>query len=93
MLATANLLVLSLWVLPGEIRKRLNAERNLPEKKRKEVARLTRRAKIRELAKHDGRRRALALLRPVRNGCKGRLSEGGEAPERNKEADPSESRA
>jgi hypothetical protein len=33
-LATANLLVLSLWVLPGEIRKRLNAERNLPEKKK-----------------------------------------------------------
>jgi hypothetical protein len=38
MSAAAELLVLALRVLSGEIRERLNAERNLPGKRKEEVS-------------------------------------------------------
>ncbi len=70
MLAVADLLVLVLRVLPGEIREWLNAERNLPGKKRKRRARLVRRARIWDLDKREDRRGRL----PSR-GVQGRMRE------------------
>ena len=66
MLATADLVVLVLRVLPGKIREWLNAERNLPGKRKDGRARLTRRASIGDLDKHGGRRETLALSRPAK---------------------------
>lgn len=75
MLAVADLLVLVLRVLPGEIREWLNAERNLPGKKRKRRARLVRRARIWDLDKREDRRGACPVA-ACREGC-ARKSWGG----------------
>jgi hypothetical protein len=68
-MATADLLVLVLRVLPEEIRKWLNAEGNLPGNDKERVGTPESAARIGDLDKHGDRRGAFAPSRPAKKGA------------------------